>query len=250
MRLALSVATVVVLLAATSNADEATHCPEPGTVVTYSDANSLTFTDQAGHSCRARSNKGGLVSQFLGLGFAEADLETYHVERLLPLRVGSQIDFMTTGTTANATGDLANMPKDVYYDNTITVARQEKLSTSVGTVDTFVIEFHRQVRGRWLGAWLMTSWFAPDLGATVRYKFETKQGSGNDTSYEIASIAPPRGNAATPARAASQTPPPAAPTAQPATPAQTRTAAVDTVKIEQTNGRRGKRKNHAEFHPR
>jgi len=237
MRLALSVVAVVVLLAATSNADEAIHCPEPGTVITYSDANSLTFTSQAGLACRARSNKGGLVSQFLGLGFVEADLEKYHVERLLPLRVGSQIEFMTAGTTANATGDLVNTTKDVYYDNTITVARQEKLATSVGPVDTFVFELHRQVRGRWLGAWLITTWFAPDLGATVKYKVETKQGYGNDTSYEIASITLPKGNAAPPARAASPTPPPAGSTAQPVTPVQTKAAAVDTVKIEQTNGR-------------
>jgi clan AA aspartic protease (TIGR02281 family) len=226
----------LVLLASLSQADEAFHCPDPGTVMTFSDGGSLTFTTQEGLTCQARTNKGSLVSQFLGLAVPGSDLEKNHGERLFPWRVGNQIDFMTSGTTANATGDLVTTVKDVYFDNTIKVVGQEKLTTPAGSFDTFVVEWHRQVKGRWSGTWLTTVWFAPELGYVIKSKHETRQGYGPETSYEIASIALPKGSTAPAARATPAPQPPTRSAALPVTPTATNAAAVDTIKLEQGNG--------------
>ncbi|HEV3176139.1 MAG TPA: retroviral-like aspartic protease family protein [Stellaceae bacterium] len=237
MKLTLALAALV-LLAWLSQADEAFHCPDPGTVMTFSDGGSLTFTTQEGLTCRARTNKGSLVSQFLGLAVAvsDSDLEKNHGERLFPWRVGNQIDFMTSGTTANATGDLVTTIKDVYFDNTIKVVGQERLVTAAGSFDTFVVEWHRQVKGRWSGTWLTTVWFAPELGYTIKSKHETRQGYGPDTSYEIASIALPKGSTAPAARATPAPQPPTRSAALPPAPMPTNAAAIDTIKLEQGNG--------------
>jgi len=229
VKLILGTALALVLQASSSGADEAFHCPEPGTVMTFSEGSSLTFTGQEGLMCRARTNKGGLVSQFLGLTAPASDLEQNHGERLFPWRVGNQVDFMTSSTTANAAGVLVDSIKDAYYDNTVRVIGQEKLVTPAGTFDTVMIEWHRQVRGKWLGAWATTVWFAPELGYWIKFKHETRQGYGPETSFEVASIAMPKGSAPPSARAAPGPEPSAATSA--ANP-----AAVDTIKLESASG--------------
>jgi clan AA aspartic protease (TIGR02281 family) len=200
--------------------------------MTFSEGSSLTFTSQAGLLCRARTNKGGLVSQFLGLTAPASDLEQNHGERLFPWRIGNQVDFMTSGTTANATGDIANVSKEVYYDNTVKVIGQEKLATPAGTFDTFVIEWHRQVRGKWLGAWATTVWFVPELGYWVKLRHETRQGYGPQSSYEVASISVPKESSPTSAQA---TPAPAQ-SSSPGTATATNGTGVDAIKLEPGNG--------------
>jgi clan AA aspartic protease (TIGR02281 family) len=228
----LAAAVALILQASASEAEEAFHCPEPGTVLTYSEGTSLTFTSQEGLTCRARTNKGALVSQFLGLPAPSVDLEKNHGEGLFPWRVGNQVEFMTSGSTASSTGVLVDTIKDVYYDNTVKVLGQEKLVTAAGTFDTFVIEWHRQARGRWLGAWASTIWFAPQLGYWIKFKHETRQGYGPETSFELASIAAPRESAAPSVRAL----PAPQPTAAPAAPNATNAGAVDAIKLEAGNG--------------
>src|SRR5690348_15792749 len=193
---------MVALLASPSEAEPDFQCPQPGTVIAYSDGSSLTFTFQAGMTCRARTKEGLLVPLFAGLLLPGADLDKNQGERLLPLRVGNQIEFQTSGSSARATGDIVDTIKDLYFDNTVKVVGQEKVVTAGGTFDTFVVEWHRQVRGRWLGAWLGTAWLAPDLGATVKFKFETRQGYGREIAYEAASVSLPQGNSVPSARAA------------------------------------------------
>lgn len=189
---ALEVAVALALLASAGRAETGFQCPQPGTVIAYSDGSSLTFTDQAGMTCRARTKEGLLIALYLGLILPGADLEKNQGERLSPLRAGSEIAFMSSSTTANATGVLVDTFKDAYFDNTVKVVGQEKLVTAAGTFDTFVVEWHRAVRGRWLGAWLATAWLAPELGATVKFKFETRQGYGREINYEIASLTLPK----------------------------------------------------------
>jgi len=213
----------MIMLASSSEGEQAFQCPQPGTVVAFSDASSLTFTEQAGMTCRARTKEGLLVPLFLGLILPGADLEKNQGERLLPLRIGSAVEFTSSSTTANATGVLVDTIKDAYFDNSVKVIGREKLVTAAGTFDTFVVEWHRQVRGRWNGTWVATAWLAPELGSTVKFKFETRQGYGRDTAYEAASVTLPRGNPASATRAAP------APEAQ--------VAGTDTVKLEQIGGR-------------
>jgi hypothetical protein len=179
-----------------ASADElpAFRCPMPGTVITFIDGGSITFADQTGMTCQARSGKGDSVPQFLGLARAGSDLEKNHGERLFPLRVGNEIDFTSTGDSSHATGDIVSNTTTVYYQNNVKVVRQEKLVTAAGAFDTFVIEWHQQITGKISGAWLTTIWFAPDLGYRIKGKYETRQGYGNNTSYEVTSVTLPQGN--------------------------------------------------------
>jgi clan AA aspartic protease (TIGR02281 family) len=222
VKLTLAMAVFLVLLASSSEAEPAFQCPQPGTVIAYSDGTTLTFTEQAGMTCRARTQQGFLLPLYLGLILPGADLEKNQGERLLPLRVGSAIDFASSSTTANATGVLVDTIKEAYYDNTVKVVGQEKLVTAAGTFDTLVVEWHRQVRGRWSGTWVTTTWLALELGASVKFKFETRAGYGRDTAYEIASIVLPRQSSASTARVA---PAPEA-----------RGGGADTVPLEQVGG--------------
>src|SRR5262249_2025498 len=179
---------LLVSLVSASRADPAFQCPQPGTVVAYTDGTSLTFTDQVGVTCRARTKTGLLVPLFLGLLLPGAELEKNQGERLLPLRVGGAIEYISSSSTSSASSVLVESIKAAYFDNSVKVVGQEKLVTTAGSFDTFVVEWHRQVRGRWSGAWLATAWLAPELGTTVKFKFETRQGSGPDVHYEIASL--------------------------------------------------------------
>lgn len=62
------------LLASPSRAAESFHCPEPGTILSFTEGTVLTFTTQDSLTCRARSNKGALLAQFLGIAPAESRL--------------------------------------------------------------------------------------------------------------------------------------------------------------------------------
>jgi clan AA aspartic protease (TIGR02281 family) len=215
-------AIALILLASSSEAEPAFQCPQPGTVITYNEGSSLTFTEQAGTTCRARTKEGRLVPLSLGLFLPGADLDKNQGERLLPLRVGNEIEFTSSASTASASSVLTESIKEAYFDNNVKVVGQEKLTTAAGTFDTFVVEWHRQVRGKWAGTWLATAWLAPSVGATVRFKFETRQGYGRDLAFEIASVTVPKENPAPAARAA---PVPEAPA-----------AATQTIKLEQAAG--------------
>jgi predicted aspartyl protease len=234
MRLALAALIALSLLGSQSEADDAFHCPEPGTVLRFTEGTVLTFTTQDGLICRARSNKGALFSQFLGIAPAELELEKHEGERLFPWRVGSQVEFLSPPTPVNTAGATENYAKDAYFDNSFKVVRQEKLTTAAGTFDTVVIEWHRQVRGRWLGTWLTTIWLAPELGFAVKVTRETRQGPGLDLSYELASVTSPRQGAAAARAAPSPEPSPLGKSAA-AAPAQSSgtMVVVDTIKLEQ-----------------
>ena len=233
MRLALVASIALSLLASSGRAEDAFHCPEPGTVLSFTEGTVLTFTTQDGLTCRARSNKGSLIAQFLGIAPAELELEKHDGARLFPWRIGNQVEFVSPPTPVNASGVTENLPKDVYFDNAFKVLRQEKLTTPAGTFDTVVIEWHRQVRGRWFGVWVTTAWLAPELGFAVKLTRETRQGSGLDVSYELASISKPAQSAAPVARAAPSPPPATQPPAQSVAAAPGNLTVVDTIKLEQ-----------------
>ena len=235
MRLAYLALIALGLLTSSSSAETPFHCPESGTVLQFTDGTILTFTTQDGLTCRARSNKGALVAQFLGVVPAEIELDKHEGERLFPWRVGNQVDFVSAPTPVNAAGDIAYMAKDAYFDNSFKVLREEKVTTAAGAFDTMVVEWHRQIRGRWLGVWVTTYWVAPELGFFVKLTRETRQGAPTpNVAYELASITRPGTSTAPVARAAAMPSPPAA--AATTAPAAGAATATDTVKLEQANG--------------
>jgi len=226
------------LLASPSRAENSFHCPDPGTILQFTDGTVLTFTTQDGLTCRARSNKGALIARFLGTIPAELEIEKHEGERLFPWRVGNQVDFVSAPTPVNASGDIAYMPKDAYFDESFKVLREEKVTTAAGTFDTVVVEWHRQIKGRWLGVWVTTYWFAPEVGFAVKITRETRQGAPNpNVTYELTSITMPGKGAAPVARAAPSAEPSAsAPvntaSGSPATSSR-RLVVVDTVNLDQ-----------------
>ena len=85
MRAIIAAAVGMITLTSLSHADEAFHCPKPGTVVTLN-VITVTFTGQSGFVCTARSSDGRSVGRFLGLDSTESNLAKNHGERLFPLR--------------------------------------------------------------------------------------------------------------------------------------------------------------------
>lgn len=185
---------VALLIANPALADEDFHCPKPGTTIVMSlDSGkevSGTFDSQNGMMCRTHGN-GKAYSSFLGLdapGMSGAELSTNHAERLFPLKVGNEIEFKTQLDSSHIDHTVPGTSESYWLANTVKVVRQEKLQTRAGTFDTYVIEWHRQALGRVNGTWLITYWFAPELGYTVKASTETRAGYGSNSSFEITSL--------------------------------------------------------------
>ena len=185
-----NLALALTLLAAPAFAEDF-HCPKPGTVLTFSDGGSITVTGQMGFMCQVQGKKGSF-DRLLGIASTESGLFKNHGERLFPWRIGTEIEYdYSADTTAHVSGSTVSTGSLVYYHDTVKVVRQEKLVTAAGTFDTFVIEWHEDIKNRGIqGAWLYTVWFAPDVGYAVKQTTETKFGYGSNTAWEITSITP------------------------------------------------------------
>ena len=190
-------ALALIVLASTSYADDDAqadfHCPKPGTVLVFNGKGSLTFTDQDGFACIAKSGTTGqVVRRYLGIGTASWLAEN-HLERLFPLKVGNEMELAPrSGDSSHLVGSTVTSTSIVYYRHKFRVLRQERLETKAGTFDTFVIEDHQDgYGGRANGAWVYTYWWAPAVGHTVKETHETRMGYGDNYVYEITSITRP-----------------------------------------------------------
>ncbi|HXP76727.1 MAG TPA: hypothetical protein VN823_21510 [Stellaceae bacterium] len=186
-------ASFAALLALTwaSHAEEMFHCPNPGTVVTYGTAGSVTFTGQTGLTCEGRSGNTAF-RVILGMIPTDIELEEARAQKLLPLKIGSEIEFTTKMNSSHVLGEGTDSFSMFYVRSTIKVAREEKLATAAGTFDTLVIEHHMDALGHYSGSWMRTYWFAPELGLMVKEKLETHGGMGPDRTFEASWIKVPQ----------------------------------------------------------
>jgi hypothetical protein len=179
----------LVALTSASHADDF-RCPKPGTVITYNRTSSVTLTGQVGLTCEGRSG-GAVMLRMLGIIAPDFELERARAEKLLPLKVGNEIEFTTKMGSSHVIGEATDSFSMFYMRSTVTVAREEKLVTAAGTFDTFVIEHHMLSLGHVQGAWMITYWLAPEPGFMVKEKFETRAGVGPDRVLEVTSIKAP-----------------------------------------------------------
>jgi hypothetical protein len=183
---------VVALIALTSvsYADDSFHCPKPGTIVTYGSAGSVTFTGQTGLTCEGRSGNTA-YRRILGMIVPAYELEEARAEKLLPLKVGNEIEFTTKMDSSHVIGEGTTSFSMFYMRINVKVAREEKLTVAAGTFDALVVEQHMLALGHFSGAWMYTYWFVPDLGLTVREKYETRAGGGPDRVLEATTVRVP-----------------------------------------------------------
>jgi len=184
---------LIALIAVTSisRADTEFQCPKPGTVLTFATSSgsaSLTFVEQRGFTCVARFPNGSTSHWYLGIG--DADLySANHLERLLPLKVGNEIEFTRTVDGSRVIGDIPTGGMTFYRQETVKVLRQEKLAKKAGSFDTFVIEHHSMALGKAQGTSVTTYWWAPDLNFLVKRTTEVRLGPpGRDASFEITDV--------------------------------------------------------------
>jgi len=180
----------LIVLTSAGHAEDAFHCPKPGTVVTYGKAGSVTFTGQTGLTCEGRSGSTA-YRRLLGMISPEFELDEASAQKLLPLKVGSEIEFTTKMGSSHTDGEGTTSFSMFFMQSKVKVVRQEKLVTAAGSFDTLMIEHHMDALGHWRGTWMYTYWFAPDLGLTLKEKFETRAGGGSDREFEVSAIKSP-----------------------------------------------------------
>ena len=187
-------ASMLALAALTSSsvADEQFHCAKPGTVLSFSSGNSITFTGQDGFNCVATNAAGRTVHAFLGLS-TSSYFSKFHAEQLFPFKVGNRIEFEHQADNNHAVGSSVLNTTAVFYHDEIRVLRQEHLATKGGSFDTWVIEQHSETVGRSTGpgTWVTTYWWAPDFGYIVKLVEETRLGYGPNRVSELTAITGP-----------------------------------------------------------
>jgi hypothetical protein len=219
----IALAFALILTAAPSFAEDF-HCPKPGTVIGFNNGTStpgapssmLTFSDQEGMVCVSRNATGNVVRRLLGIAAADSSFAKNHGERLFPFKVGNEVDFDWTADSSHLATSVPSANEILFYHDEVKVAREERLTTNMGTFDTFVIEWHSMIRNRNInGAWLYTMWFAPELDYVVKETDETRAGFANgNKSWDITTLIFPNVSptvatpAPTPAPVATVTPAP------------------------------------------
>lgn len=115
----------------------------------------------------------------------DADSKQFDVavaESIWPLEVGKSV-------TLNMSG-IARSGSDSAWQETITVVRQEEITTEAGRFQTVVVETReRSLAGSFQSR--TTRWYAPEVGFVVKYRREIERGSGRPRSWTVARIVPP-----------------------------------------------------------
>ena len=178
-------------LASAGHAEDAFHCPKPGTVVSYdNNGGAVAYSGQTGLVCQGRTGSRD-YSNLLGIIPPLLAPEEAELQKLLPFKVGNEVEYTTKMDSSHMIGEAVTSSSMFYVRHTVKVARAESLTTAAGTFDTLVIEHRMLMLGHGAGAWMYTYWMAPDLGFPVKISYETRAGSGPDRIYEATSIRQP-----------------------------------------------------------
>lgn len=127
-------------------------------------------------------------SEWVGLFFVPANpalqFDRTTAESIWPLEIGKSVSFKMTGTGANGSAG--------EWQETITVIRQEELTTEAGQFRTMVVETREQSLTGPFQA-VSTRWYAPDVGFVVKYRRVIEQGAGNESAWTASKIMTPGG---------------------------------------------------------
>lgn len=161
-------------------------CASPGTIVEYSDGARSTWTAQDGNTCRGQfKDKDGTEFPFVwylptvGL---RADRTLVFADQIKPwsmwpLSVGKKFTGRYDGPSGSGT------MSGTWYE-TITVDKQEKITTKAGSFDVFVVTHQEQAISHNYKS-TQREWYAPEPGITVKSIFTDNQGT-NRTREAVA----------------------------------------------------------------
>jgi hypothetical protein len=151
-------------------------CAQPGTVVDFSDGTRMTWQGPEGNHCKLmmkQPSKDELPFSWYAptltvpANRSQAFADQVKPWTLWPLSVGKKLTgrFQGEGQTGPGT-----------WDEKITVDAYEKLTTRAGTFDVFVVTHQEEAFSHKYRSTLR-QWYAPALGAAVKFTFTDNQGA-------------------------------------------------------------------------
>lgn len=154
-------------------------CAKPGIVVEFSNGTRTTWQGAEGNYCKLLS-KPPTGDEFASIWYAptlslRADQSRAFADQikpwtLWPLSVGKKITGRYDGVGSNPGFGAGS------WINTITVDSYEKLTTKAGTFDVFVVSKSEEAISHKYRS-TFRQWYAPALGATVKFTFADNQGA-------------------------------------------------------------------------
>jgi hypothetical protein len=176
------------------------HCPSSGTTIKASGGRLFRFTDENGLRCGYTDETGDRHERYALVADAIGRIKKKDLDGLWPLKVGKTVEFSVFDATPRATADR---PVVRNYQETFTVARQQRITVAAGTFDTFVVEWREKgstPTNRTEA--LATLWYAPQVGYFVKSSVQVLDADPNDPyatsaydglKYEATEIAMPNG---------------------------------------------------------
>lgn len=134
------------------------------------------------HTVDAARREADWVGLFFVPGNSTQQFDRAVAESIWPLKVGKSVSFNMSGNGANGS------PGE--WQETITVVRQEELTTATGQFRTVVVETREQSLTGPFQA-VATRWYAPDVGFIVKYRREVEQGNGNAGAWTANMVVEP-----------------------------------------------------------
>jgi uncharacterized lipoprotein len=134
------------------------------------------------HTVNAARSEAEWVGLFFTPTNRAQEFDRAAAESIWPLEIGKSVSFKITGT--GASGSLG------AWQETITVVRQEDLTTEAGQFRTMVVETREQSLTGPFQA-VATRWYSPDIGFVVKYRRVIEQGSGNESAWTASRIMRP-----------------------------------------------------------
>jgi hypothetical protein len=161
-------------------------CAQPGTVVEFANDTRTTWQGVEGNHCKTLTQEASkeaiaynwyAPALLLRADRSQAFADQIKPWTLWPLSVGKKITgrFDGTGSNPSYTGS---------WLDTVTVDSYEKLTTRAGVFDVFVVT-HKQDAFSHTYHSIYRQWYAPALGAVVKFTFTDSQGQ-NRASEAVA----------------------------------------------------------------
>jgi hypothetical protein len=153
----------------------------PGTTITTSDGGFLRVVG-VDDMVMTMVNSTGSIDQRFGLFLStgpERNFDARAAESIWPLAVGKEVNLVLSRDSES-------------WQVALKVLRTESLTIRAGTFETYVVERHDRGMGSNSYEAIRTFWYAPSIGAIVKFDHRHISGNpGNYTPWEAVSIARP-----------------------------------------------------------
>ncbi|HTY66960.1 MAG TPA: YajG family lipoprotein [Alphaproteobacteria bacterium] len=134
------------------------------------------------HTVNADSREADYVGSLYSPGNAANRFDRSLVESIWPLEIGKSVRFEISRTDPDG--------RKRAWEETITVLREEHITTEAGPFRTVVVELRqRSLTGVFES--ITTRWYAPDIGFIVKYRHTIEKGSGTAGAWSAAKIEKP-----------------------------------------------------------